>query len=114
MLASPSMTARDRYQPLRDAVRRAILDQDGALDRVTRQRAFDGAPTAPALDPYVTTVRRHAYRVDDAMVEALRAAGQGDAAIFELTVAAAVGQATRQLDAGLAALAAAAAAPKEP
>ncbi len=56
-----------------------------------------------AAERYVEKVRRHAYRVVDADVEALRAAGYDEEAIFELTLAAA-------LDAGLARLAAARAA----
>jgi alkylhydroperoxidase family enzyme len=35
-------------------------------------------------------VRRHAYRVTDADVDALRAAGLGDEQIFELTIATAL------------------------
>ena len=50
---------------------------------------------------YAATVRRHAYRVTDAQVEALRAADLSEDDIFELTVAAAVGAGLDRLDAGL-------------
>lgn len=57
-----------------------------------------------AAQTYVETVRKHAYRVTDAQVEALRAAGLGEDEIFELTVAAAVGAGLERLDAGMRAL----------
>jgi alkylhydroperoxidase family enzyme len=46
-------------------------------------------------------VRRHAYKVTDAQIEALRAADFSEDDIFELTVAAAVGAGLDRLDAGL-------------
>jgi alkylhydroperoxidase family enzyme len=49
-------------------------------------------------------VRRHAYRVTDSQVEALRAAELNEDEIFELTVAAAVGAGLDRLDAGMRAL----------
>jgi hypothetical protein len=57
----------------------------------------------PALTPYVDTVARHAYQVTDADVAALRR-GNSDDALFEITVAAAVGAALHRLDRGMAAL----------
>jgi alkylhydroperoxidase family enzyme len=53
------------------------------------------------LGPYLDTVRAGAYRVTDADVERLLAAGHTDDEIFELTVAAAVGAGLERLDAGL-------------
>ena len=50
---------------------------------------------------YAAAVRRHAYRVTDAQVEALRAAGLSEDDVFELTVAAAVGAGLDRLDAGM-------------
>jgi hypothetical protein len=58
------------------------------------------APPAPAaMDAYLEKVRQHAYRVTDADVEALKAAGLSEDEIFEQTVAAAIGQGLRRLDA---------------
>jgi alkylhydroperoxidase family enzyme len=42
-------------------------------------------------------VRRHAYRVVDTDVDALRAAGLSDEQIFELTIATALQQGLRRL-----------------
>jgi alkylhydroperoxidase family enzyme len=58
---------------------------------------------ADAID-YTDTVRRGAYLVTDAQVDAMHAAGLSDDEIFELTVSAAVGAGLERLDAGLKAL----------
>lgn len=93
----------DRFRDRREAMRRAILDADATTPRDERRAAFDGKGN-DATGAYLATVAQHAYRVTDEDVAAVRAAGRDDAAIFELTVAAAVGQATRQIEAALAAL----------
>lgn len=88
------------------AVRRAILDGNGKSTGAARARAYagEGEAGAPAVATYVAKVKNHAYRVTDDDVAAMRAAGLGDDEIFELSVAAAVGQASRQYDAAVAAL----------
>lgn len=93
------------------AVEAAVLDSDGALDRSLRRAAFDhgalaaGPGTLPEpLGPFVDKVTRHAYRVVDADVDALRAAGYGDDAILEVVLATAVGAGLSRLERGLAAL----------
>ena len=53
---------------------------------------------------FVSFVRRQAYRVTDADVSALTTRGLSEDEIFEIAVAAAVGVAQEQLDAGLALL----------
>jgi alkylhydroperoxidase family enzyme len=59
-----------------------------------------GTPPAPSvLAPYLTKVAECAYRVTDADVEALTAAGLSEDEIFEQTVAAAISQGLRRLDA---------------
>jgi alkylhydroperoxidase family enzyme len=69
-----------------------------------RDAAAPGRAAPPAFERYLDTVRRHAYRVTDGDVEALRAAGHSDDEIFEHTVAAAVAAGLERLDAGLGAL----------
>jgi alkylhydroperoxidase family enzyme len=69
-----------------------------------RAAAQPDRPRPPATADYVDTVLRHAYRVTDAQVETLRAAGLSEDEIFELTVATAVGAGLERLDAGLEAL----------
>jgi hypothetical protein len=62
----------------------------------------DGVP--PVLVSYVDKVARHAYKVTDDDVAALQRAGHTDDALFEVTVAAALGAALGRLERGLAAL----------
>ena len=57
------------------------------------------ATPAPELAPYLAKVRAHAYKVTDADVEALKAAGLTEDEIFEQTVAAAISEGLRRLDA---------------
>jgi hypothetical protein len=61
-------------------------------------------PAPPELAPYLDKVRNCAYRVTDADVAELGAAGFSEQEIFEQTVAVAVAEGLRRLDAGLAAI----------
>ena len=63
------------------------------------------APEPPALAPYLEKVRSRAYTVTHADVAALVAAGISEEEIFEHTVAVAVAEGLRRLDAGLGAIA---------
>ena len=56
------------------------------------------------LRPYVEKVAKNAYKVVDADVDRLRDAGYSEDAIFELTLAAALGAARTRLGAGLKAM----------
>lgn len=69
-----------------------------------RSAAATAAVAPPAMAGYLAKVRGRAHAVTDADVEALRAAGCSEDEIFEQTVAAAIGEGLRRLDAGLAAL----------
>jgi hypothetical protein len=53
----------------------------------------------PSMEPYLAKVRDRAYTITDADVEALKAAGCSEDEIFEQTVAVAIGQGLRRLDA---------------
>lgn len=82
---------------------RRIAGVSAALDEL-REAAARIAPPPPAMAAYLEEVRTHAYRIADGDVEALKAAGFSEDEIFEQTVAAAVGEGLRRLDAGLRAL----------
>jgi alkylhydroperoxidase family enzyme len=70
------------------------------------REAIAALPTAPtAMASYLEKVRTGAYRIVDEDVEALKAAGCSEDEIFEQTVAAAVDEGLRRLDAGLRTLA---------
>jgi alkylhydroperoxidase family enzyme len=84
---------------------RTVVDGPGTLDTGIRGAAFSGTQIAdPGAARYVDTVVRHAYRVTDEDVEALRRSGYGESQILELTIAAALGAGQRRLDAALRAL----------
>jgi alkylhydroperoxidase family enzyme len=97
--------SREAWQrDLRDGARKAILEGPAKTSPEARRAAFEGRGEPGPVADYVANVAQNAYRVDDEMVAAVKAAGLDDERIFELTVAAAVGQATRQFASALAAL----------
>ena len=62
-------------------------------------------PPAPAaMASYLDKVRTRAYEIEDAEVEALKADGLSENEIFEQTVAAAVVEGFRRLEAGMRAI----------
>lgn len=81
-----------------EALRGAVLDGPGATAPTVRRAAFRGDEVPGGIVAYVDKVRHHAYKVTDADVEALRAAGWSDDAIFEVTVATALGAALSRRD----------------
>jgi alkylhydroperoxidase family enzyme len=86
------------------ALRRAALARAATL----AGGALAQAETLPAsLVAYVERVARHAWRVTDEDIAALRAAGHDEDAIYEVTVAAAVGAAVGRYQVALRAMAAA-------
>jgi alkylhydroperoxidase family enzyme len=87
----------DRHVREVDDLVREVLDGPGVTTRSERTAARDGFGSEP-MQAYLTKVREHSYRVSDEDFIALRAAGVSQDAIFELTVAAAVGAASRRLE----------------
>ncbi len=73
---------------------------DELIERL-RTAADPERPAPEAMEAYLSKVRRHAYRVTDADVEALRADGFSEDEIFEQTVSAAVAEGLSRLDAAL-------------
>ena len=84
-----------------------ILEGDGKASRAQRRAAFENAGLSGPVNTLIDKVARHAYRVTDEDIALARAAGLSEDQIFEMVVCAAIGQATRQYDNALAALAAA-------
>ena len=73
---------------------------DDAVERLRLAARPDRA--APAgMEGYLRRVRERAYDVTDGDVDELREAGFSEDEIFEQTVAAAVGEGLRRLDAAL-------------
>lgn len=82
----------------------ALLRRPGRLDIGVRQALASGGEVPQALAPYAEKVARYAYRVTDADVQALLAAGYSQDQIFEATLSVALGAAQARLRAGLDAL----------
>jgi hypothetical protein len=87
------------------AVVARILEGDGRTSRADRQAAFDGAVTGEPLRTLAGKVARQPTRITDEDIAAVKASGLTEDEVFELVVCAAVGQATRQYESALAALA---------
>ena len=82
----------------------AVLTGPGTLDPDLRRAAAEGGDVRDALRGYLDKVARHAYKVTDEDVEALREAGYSEDQIFEATVSCALGAALRRLEAGMSAI----------
>ena len=93
---------------LRETVVRRALEGAGHATREARRAAFDNRGVPAAAAPLVDMVARHAWKVTDRHVADARRGGLSEDEVFELSVCAALGQATRQLEAALAVLDAAA------
>ena len=93
-----------------ERVAEAILKTPGDADTTLRAQveAYAAGRDTPDLPgdllPYVDKVAKNAYKVVDADLDRLREAGYSEDAIFELTLAAALGAARARLDAGLGAM----------
>jgi len=86
------------------ALRDRVLNGPGVVDQSIRAAAFAGTGVPDDLAVYVDKVVKHAYKVTDSDVERLKAAGYSDDAIFEITVAAALGAGVRRYEAGVRAM----------
>lgn len=106
-----------RYRECVEGLVQAVLVTAGHTDvslraAVSSRAAVLGGGTAappnetvPAsVDRYVGDVALHAYKVTDAEIEALKAGGYSEDAIFEITMSAALGAALGRLERGLGAL----------
>lgn len=92
-----------RHRSLWQAVEDSVLRGDGHTAPALRQAAAACAELPPDLAALVDKIHRHAYRVTDEDLAALRARHSEDE-LFEIIVAAALGAAAARLHAGLRAL----------
>jgi hypothetical protein len=70
------------------ALRRAVFESAGATDPAIRQAVGAGDPVPEPWGAYAEKVREQSYRVTDADIAALKAAGGTEEEVFEVTVAA--------------------------
>jgi alkylhydroperoxidase family enzyme len=82
-----------------------ILRGPGQAPADQRARAFDNAELPEPLRPLLDKVATRSAQVTDADFATAIEAGYTDDQLFELVICAAVGESTRQYEAGLAALA---------
>ena len=81
-----------------------ILEGVGKTSPSERRAAFNNSGLAGPVATLVDKVARHASRITDEDINAVGVSGLSEDQIFEIAVCAAIGQATRQHDAALAAL----------
>lgn len=82
----------------------AVLGGEGRASSEIRRQAFDNEGLAEPLRSFVEKVAHRATTVTDDDIRALRTSGLTEEEIYEVAICAAVGQATRQYEKGLAAL----------
>lgn len=82
-----------------------ILEGDGRAPRAQRRAAFENAGLAEPLRTLIDKVARQPTRVTDEDIAAVLASSTSEDQLFELVVCAAIGQATRQYETALEALA---------
>jgi hypothetical protein len=99
--------AASRHADTIAALRRAVLMTPGAVALDKRAAAESAAPTGTVADAYLEKIRHASYRSIDADIHSLTAAGMTEDAILELSLAAALGEATRGFDRSIRALLAA-------
>ncbi|MBE8516168.1 hypothetical protein ILP97_01295 [Amycolatopsis sp. H6(2020)] len=85
-------------------LRHAVLEAPGATDPAIRSAALAGDDLPEPLRSYAANVRDASYKITDAEIDELTAAGSSEDAIFEVTAAAAIGAALTSYDAGLRAI----------
>ncbi|WP_328474298.1 hypothetical protein OHA21_14805 [Actinoplanes sp. NBC_00393] len=92
----------------RRAAHRALVDRilhgPGTTSTQQRAQAYANAGLDPALQPLIGKVADAPARITDADFDTARAAGFTGDQLFEVVVAAAVGESTRMYESALAAL----------
>ena len=99
------MLSEDREHMAYKAVVTQVLEGDGRASRAQRRAAFENTALAAPLRTLIDKVARQPTRVTDEDVAAVLSSGVSEDQIFELVICAAIGQATRQYEAALDALA---------
>ena len=89
-----------RFQSFIDRTVKAITDAPGETAAEMRRSLIEGRcdHVPEAMKPYTDKVARHAWKVNDEDVAALRARGYTEDQIFEATASAAVGAALMRLN----------------
>jgi hypothetical protein len=95
----------DKKQAAHRALVDRVLNGEGRASAEQRARAFSNAGIPPPLHALIGKVATRPAQITDADFAAAKASGFSEDQLFELVISAAVGQAARLYEAGLAALA---------
>jgi len=82
-----------------------ILGPKGKATQTDRKAAFANAEVPAAVRALIEKVTKNAYKIVDEDIAAAKAQGVTEDQLFELVVCAAIGQASRQYEGAMAALA---------
>jgi len=91
----------DEAHHLRQQVINRVLQGPGVSSPEARRAAFDNTGANSSTRDLTSKVVQNAWKVTGNDVAAAKATGASDDEIFELVIAAALGQSTRQLDAAM-------------
>ncbi len=94
-----------KYQQLYQRLIDRVLKGKGKSTVQQRQAAFNNTDLPQAVNPLINKVAHEAYKVTDNDIASAKATGIGEDQLFELIICGAIGQASRQYESGLAALA---------
>jgi hypothetical protein len=103
--AEGAMPDGDKKRAAHRALVDRVLNGEGKASPEQRARAFSNADVPPPLQALISKVATRPAQVTDADFAAAKASGFTEDELFELVIAAAVGQSARLYEAGLAALA---------
>lgn len=88
----------------RAAAAARVTSGTGHASVADRTAAFANTDVPPGVRALIDKVAKNAWKVTDEDVAAAKAAGATEDQLFELTVCAAMGQATRQIESAMSAL----------
>jgi hypothetical protein len=100
-----TMLPEDKKRTAHKAVVTRVLEGDGRASRAERRAAFENEGLAEPLRTLIEKVARQPTRVTDENIAAVLSSGVSEDQLFELVICAAIGQATRQYETALEALA---------
>jgi len=89
----------------RQIVLDTILGPNGKATQADRKAAFANGEVPATVRALIEKVTKHAYKIVDEDIAASKAQGVSEDQLFELVVCAAIGQASRQYEGAMAALA---------
>jgi hypothetical protein len=99
------MSIEDKKRTAHRALVKRVLEGDGRASRAQRRAAFDNAVLGEPLHTLISKVAKQPTRIADEDFAAVKVSGLNEDEIFELVICAALGQATRQYETALEALA---------